>query len=301
MKTVIPWALRATEILADGEWHDGLTIMREMSKLIPPGIAVRRAERNREYLSARRHDGPEERIVQRSQSELIRFGKRSIVTSYIVERRRFGSWEIDPWPIPKDGYRVGNWKVRDVTAGRVALSVICTRLGVTTPVARRLLAIDPPIEAESIGRCTYIRDVEAFEARVTAHKSPDPERVGDPATMLSLSQLSKRGHIGPQTCRDLQLAHPELPWHYRGRGTYLPPANLAEWDVIVAAHKAEHAPRGRALPPFFKDPQLDDTFRRYFGGDQSARDEMIAHMQRVFHTADHEAGDASPPDPKECP
>ncbi len=74
-----PQLERAYELLSDGEWHDREVILREIAKVITPGIAVRHAE------VVRRTSGkgvaPAERKKPRSQEFLIASGKRSLARS----------------------------------------------------------------------------------------------------------------------------------------------------------------------------------------------------------------------------
>lgn len=39
-----PWLGEAYKLLADGEWHDREEIVKELAKMVPPGIAWRHAE-----------------------------------------------------------------------------------------------------------------------------------------------------------------------------------------------------------------------------------------------------------------
>gem|GEM_PF-6991697 len=73
-------AARATELLGDGLWHPFEQTMRSLIKLVPPGLALRRNERDRLRLHRQRGvnvGGP--RVQQRPTEELIFSGARAIV------------------------------------------------------------------------------------------------------------------------------------------------------------------------------------------------------------------------------
>ncbi len=71
-----PQLARAYELLSDGEWHDREVILREIAKVITPGIAVRHTEVVR--LTSGKGVAPAERKKPRSQEFLIASGKRSL-------------------------------------------------------------------------------------------------------------------------------------------------------------------------------------------------------------------------------
>lgn len=71
-----PQLARAYELLSDGEWHDREVILREIVKVITPGIAVRHAEMVRK--TSGKGVAPAERKKPRSQEFLIASGKRSL-------------------------------------------------------------------------------------------------------------------------------------------------------------------------------------------------------------------------------
>jgi hypothetical protein len=72
-----PQSVRATELLADGEWHDREKVMAEIAKVITPGIAIRHAEQVR-LGAGTAGSAPKERVKPRSQDFLIASGKRSL-------------------------------------------------------------------------------------------------------------------------------------------------------------------------------------------------------------------------------
>jgi hypothetical protein len=82
-----PLLVRAVELLEDGKWHDLDKTVRELSRLVPPGRAIRRAEQNRAQAS-----GTPTRTRQLSHERLIASGARSIAR----EVMRPPHFEIDP-------------------------------------------------------------------------------------------------------------------------------------------------------------------------------------------------------------
>jgi hypothetical protein len=70
---ISPVLIRAVELLEDRAWHDYEATIRELARMVPPGKAIRRAER----LRAQR--GPAERYVPVSDERAIASGQRSIV------------------------------------------------------------------------------------------------------------------------------------------------------------------------------------------------------------------------------
>lgn len=88
--TLTPQLERAYELLSDGEWHDREKILFEISKRIPPGVAMRHAELVRQ--TSGKTPAPPERVKKRSTEFLIASGKRSLARSALrgsrIEHRR---------------------------------------------------------------------------------------------------------------------------------------------------------------------------------------------------------------------
>lgn len=90
-----PHLRRASELLSDGEWHDREEIMREMGKVIPPGIAIRFQEQVRAGRRTQRlknnlpvvSESPE-RIVPRENNTLITMGRRGLALKALHAARR---------------------------------------------------------------------------------------------------------------------------------------------------------------------------------------------------------------------
>jgi hypothetical protein len=87
-----PILRRAVELLEGGEWHDFEAVMRELGKLVPPGVAIRRAERTRRLAT-----GTPERQRPRPTERQIESGKRQIVRETISRP----DFERDPLGAPK--------------------------------------------------------------------------------------------------------------------------------------------------------------------------------------------------------
>lgn len=87
---------RIRELLADGEWHDGRTVLLEAGKLITPGVA----QRTTEQLRAQGTGAPEERVRKLSVARQIEAGKKKILSDHIRLKVKAGTIETVPaWPI----------------------------------------------------------------------------------------------------------------------------------------------------------------------------------------------------------
>jgi hypothetical protein len=92
-----PQLARAYELLADGEWHEREQLVRELGKVIPPGVALRYNEaRRRQDPNRRRARGQPtsataERVVSRSTSFLVEAGRRRLaflaLRAFVQEER----------------------------------------------------------------------------------------------------------------------------------------------------------------------------------------------------------------------
>jgi hypothetical protein len=90
---------RAIELLSDREWHPYEPVLRDLSRLVPPGVAIRKSEAMRKT-SARLHNGPAVRKRPRPVDELIRSGARAIVRDFLRTR----TFEIDGVGPPGGSY-----------------------------------------------------------------------------------------------------------------------------------------------------------------------------------------------------
>lgn len=108
---------RALEVLADGSWHDMNAVVLEMTKMITPGQALRRAEKIR--LGQSRGVPPAQRAVPRSAEYLRLLGGRHIAREALRNSKRLefkddenGRWvrikphlivrSVHVWPKPED-------------------------------------------------------------------------------------------------------------------------------------------------------------------------------------------------------
>ena len=85
-----PARQRVDELLADGAWHDRDTVIAEAVGVVPPGVAARRARRDRtaarEYDAARAEQAGRARrpgVGGRGPGDDVRVGARSIVRDVI--------------------------------------------------------------------------------------------------------------------------------------------------------------------------------------------------------------------------
>lgn len=82
----MPLSQAALDLLADGEWHSYPAVHRQLMLLVPPGQALRRAERQR--LDSARHQASAERIKQLTTGRLIEIGARGVVTAMLLTNTR---------------------------------------------------------------------------------------------------------------------------------------------------------------------------------------------------------------------
>lgn len=254
------YSVRADEILADGEWHDGLEFMRDIERKILPGIAIRHNEKMRVRAALRRGSerAAEERQYALSDEAQKAAGKRSLSTILVHGRVRFGAWEVDPWPVPENGWKQGGWKLRRII--RHAPHALASRYGLAPETVRALILQEPAIPHDRRGPKLTIREeaLPQLEGRIETYRSEAGERrrkaslewvaahAHDEPTHLSLRQLSKRDHIAPLAARKICEAHPELQWRRRGNATELPLEELPKWDKLVAEYLAGGAERRSA-------------------------------------------------------
>lgn len=72
-----PLLKRAVELTEDGQWHDYDDVVRELCKLVPPGKAMRRAEKSRRYT------GPPERTKYDETERVLETGKKSYARDHL--------------------------------------------------------------------------------------------------------------------------------------------------------------------------------------------------------------------------
>lgn len=91
---------KLVDLLEDGEWHVLEDILAEAGKLVPPGVAIRRAEKRRAATAG----SAEERVRETAPDRLIAMGKRVIVMDTIAGGSR-GYFELTPARFPRDPER----------------------------------------------------------------------------------------------------------------------------------------------------------------------------------------------------
>ena len=92
---------RAYELAGDGEWHDFEDLLRELAKMVPPGIAMRRSEYDR-MRAARKSQQKEDaegvgrvkaratkgRVIERDKGALIRGAARRMVRMLFIATQK---------------------------------------------------------------------------------------------------------------------------------------------------------------------------------------------------------------------
>lgn len=299
--TAPQWSVKADEILADGQWHDGMQLVREIEKTVTPGVALRRVESYRQSrLRARDKEG-QDRKTAPPERRLIAMGQRAITQSFILSRVRRGSYVTDPSPIPEDGWRgQGGWMIRDARVQRTAYSVLAERYSISHTTARSLIFMDPPIPHRRTKRRIEIedRDVPLFEARVEEYRRQALERRSARSLAaherrrqarpdrLALSIVARQFGIAPSTGSALKKLTPGLGWIEAGRVTYLPLDRVPDFEVVVEAYKLTGRGHNRGdLVPAFKNEKLAELFQRYMAGERDLREEVFAQMRRAYDEA----------------
>ena len=118
------------ETLSSGEWVDGLHVVRQAMRVIPPGEASRHA------LQVRSHDHPDDGNAPPI-DELIRSGRRTIARNAVMGAVTRGRIEMDPPELTRSHWRGEMaWKLRDPEAGFMTVGEVADRVDVTESVAR---------------------------------------------------------------------------------------------------------------------------------------------------------------------
>lgn len=89
-----PWTLKILEILADKEWHNYESVMKEAAPLVPPGMGWRQAEENRVAYYSKRKVPIGER-VRGDRNDTIKTGQRFYVSKGIKSLRSSGRIEVE--------------------------------------------------------------------------------------------------------------------------------------------------------------------------------------------------------------
>lgn len=257
-----PWMAKADELLADGQWHDGLSWMRKVEREIGPGLAQRHTERVRSASARRRgSETAKERVRPLSLSAQIASGKRAMVTVHVLSRRRLGFIEVDPWPVPEGGWKTGGWKLRWIKPVRYSMEQLEDLYHIDAKRLRQLVLQEPPLKHDASGRALYLPhdELEALDRRVEAYRAKSHERRSAAVrrryaeaknaepTHHAITVLAQHSDIGVSTARRVMAVNPDLGWVMRGRNTYLPVEQLPQWDRAVAEYMAGQDQRRIAI------------------------------------------------------
>ena len=80
-----PWTIKAIQVLEDGRWHNRDEVTLACSPLVPPGQAIRVAERNR--LAASHSGNPRSRHLDRDHQ--IYIGSQAVIKEALHNRILF--------------------------------------------------------------------------------------------------------------------------------------------------------------------------------------------------------------------
>lgn len=186
MKQRTAWSARATELLADGELHDGLTVVREAEKQIPPGIGQRYAERARMHEAVKRYgkDAPEKVLSRKkpiSATTQIALGRRLIMQTLVSSRVKKGTWRLDAGhPLPEGAWR-GEvpWAIQNLSVFRVSITDFRRTHQLAAPTLEKII-VDNGLEdlLTTSGRTRYIplSARPEFEQAVIIYKDDGPRR-----------------------------------------------------------------------------------------------------------------------------
>lgn len=252
---VSAWTARAVNVLADGEWHDGAALLREAEKLIPPGVAFRRAERHRRRPGSA-NPGPVERQHELSMPAQIGVGKRAILRE-MVHGQQGVNWEIDPWPIAKSSWRTpGAWRVRDLNHHRWTVVQAAKHYGLTTRTIRALVLQDPPLRHHALARKLSIYDLAGLEERVEAYRagasvrrhlgamaSVATKQAALPREEMTLTEAAHLAHMSIANARQVAELNPQLKWRRAGRHMYMPPEQVGAWMEAVEKWRGQSGER----------------------------------------------------------
>lgn len=305
--TATAWTLKAYELLADGEWHDGLAICREVEKQIIPGVALRTTEslRLRKRLARDPEAEDTDRVKERREATLIAMGKREITRRMVNGRLAAGSWETDPSPLPEAGWREGGWQLRDVTVLQASPRELSRQLRAEPQTLRKLILQEPALRHRVAGKVLYLwkSELPLLEERLVAFRAEAGVRRGARSraahearrnavkTHISLTEASERLGVSFSAVRSTVDELPDFPLIRRGSITYMPVDQVENLRRLVQEWAAR-SPRRRASvrpvappPPTFDDAELTDTYGRYLSGETELREEVYAGMRRAFHEA----------------
>lgn len=253
--TETPWSRRAEELLADGEWHDGMQLLREVEKLITPGPARRKAQNK--YVSRRRRENGEEEPERKRElpdSALIAMGKRYMTQNMVHGRLKSGAWQTDR-PITAWRGRPG-WQLRKVI--RYSPHAIAKdRYGISPQQLRDLILRDPALPHIVNGRHLYVEhdQVAALDERVRQYKKESRARYsrarravlerggGKAPERYSMTELQRKVHLSYRTLRTIMEQNPDFPFFRKPGATYVNVEDMPDFEKLVEEWKAGHKER----------------------------------------------------------
>ena len=255
-----PWLAKMDEMLSDGEWHLGRDVMREAEKHVLPGVAWRKVEEDRERSARRRGNTTKQRKIKQPTEVLVAMGKKAVVQNDIWPRVRMGSWQVEPWPVPKGTWYQATWRIRDLRKARTPQTHVAQQFGVRVSVIRDLVLLDPPLEHHLVGRVLYVANealpdltgrvkdylADSSLRRALSNSAAAQRKREQARTKIPLSVLSRDSGISTRTGRELMERSPWLQWETRGRVIYLPGDQLAGWAEMVTIYQGESAERRSA-------------------------------------------------------
>lgn len=103
---------RAVELTEDGQWHDYADLMRELAKLVPPGKAIRKAEKNRLG-----DGGPAVRTKNAEIERVIQTGKNAVVREFLTK----------PWFEVKPAGSITDGTVRQIRLAKIPARLLRDR------------------------------------------------------------------------------------------------------------------------------------------------------------------------------
>jgi hypothetical protein len=184
--------LKLVEVLQDGEWHNLEDVHREVGKVIAPGVALRRNERNRRSLQ-RRHESPEgERTRPISTERAIQAGKRSIVTDALAQHSERSYFQRTPARFPKDPDRLVRMVKMPPAVAQYRALQAAGRLFLADEVVDVMMTSDHPrvvldsLSREQVQRVAVrlverLKDEIRGELRDVAPAAPEEAPVAPPA------------------------------------------------------------------------------------------------------------------------
>jgi hypothetical protein len=105
-------------------------------------------------------------------------GRRNTIRHVIAGFKRRGVWDVEPWPVPEDGWSKGNFRVRNLRANMVTVTNLVKLFGATSDRIRELMDAEPPVDRISVGRNNYLppESVEEIQKRLAAWRAESPVR-----------------------------------------------------------------------------------------------------------------------------